>query len=134
MSATALEHQPRPTSFAGYAFAGIVFSLIAYNVFLIWAFVPATILASFGITYAPSQYYAIALPAYAIACFLFVVVFYISLNMLRTPSNDDLAIFEDACGNTAPKAFVRCGTKESVPDIGDLDPVYVSRLMMRGCP
>ena len=73
-----------------YAFVGWVLSIASYMVFLVWAFVPDTVLVSVGITYFPSKYAAVAIP-----CLMFVVavlgtVFYIGLNMLRTPDPEDL--------------------------------------------
>ena len=71
-------------STAIYAFVGWIFSIICYLAFLAWAFLPETLLIEYGVTYYPSKYYAIALPAYLIVLYVFIGIFYTSFNMLNT--------------------------------------------------
>ena len=73
-----------------YAFVGWVLSIASYVVFLIWAFVPDAILVSLGITYFPSKYVAVAIPSLMFVVALLGTVFYIGLNMMRTPDPEDL--------------------------------------------
>ena len=44
--------------------------------FLLWAFVPASILERIGITYYPSKYWATALPVWCCAAVVFALVVY----------------------------------------------------------
>lgn len=114
------------------AFVGWISTIIAYLVFLIWVFTPEALLHSYGITYYPSRYYAIALPSYAMVSFVTVIVVYISINMTATLDPDDINTVEDSQTIRCSNEFVRFSIKNEfcVPDIGDMDPSSVSNLLL----
>jgi phosphatidylinositol glycan class P protein len=113
-----------------YAFVGWIGSILVYIVFLVWAFAPESLMHGIGITYYPSRYYAVALPAYIMVTMVVVGVFYVGINMFHTFEPEDLRTVEDRYTRTAPSQYLKFKNKgASLPDIGDLDPCYVSSLL-----
>ena len=55
-------------------------------------------------------------------------IFYVGLNLFYTLDPYDLRTVRDARNNKsfASLQFVKCGTKEGIPDIGDIDPILIS--------
>eukprot|EP01039_Chlorochromonas_danica_P015642 gene15642-18412_t len=78
-----------------YAFVGLIASYVFLFAYLGWAFLPSSVLHKLGITYYPSRYYAIAIPAYGFVTFLLIVVAYIGVNMINTPDPEDLITVRD---------------------------------------
>ena len=109
-----------------YAFVGWIATICVYIVFLIWAFATEDMLHNYGITYYPSKYYASALPAYVIVIYILSGVTYIGINMFNTFDPDDIRTVIDDQSRFAPSEFIRCGPKDSIPDIGDMDPSEVT--------
>eukprot|EP01036_Dinobryon_divergens_P022138 gene22138-30374_t len=90
-----------------------------------------------GITYYPSRYYAVALPAYFIVVYVLAAVCYIGWNMMNTLDPEDLGTVYDydhrrgsalSIGK-APSLFIKCGTQEGIPDIADMDPIEINFLL-----
>lgn len=109
-----------------YAFVAWIATICVYVVFLIWAFASEDMLHNFGITYYPSKYYASALPAYVIVIYILSGITYIGINMFNTFDPDDIRTVIDDQSQFAPTEFIRCGPKDSIPDIGDMDPSEVT--------
>lgn len=135
-----------------YAFAGWISSVFAYVAFLMWAFIPETYLNDLGITYYPSKYYAIALPAYVLVAYGFVNIMYVGLNMINTFDPSDPKTVRDPhvryCdpkriygnnGQSQSQSSTINGTTganvhgmyETVPEIGDIHPMEISRLRIK---
>ena len=116
-----------------YSFVAWLITIFAYACFLAWSFLPQNILHAIGITYYPSRYYAVALPAYLLVLYFLCSVAYVGLNLTNTLDPDDLGTIRDK-GNTtraASQYYVKCGVKEGIPDFGDIDPVIVSSIIHR---
>lgn len=79
-----------------YAFVGWISTVFAYVAFLMWAFIPESYLNGLGITYYPSKYYAIALPAYTLVSYMFIQVVYIGINMINTYDPSDVRTVRDS--------------------------------------
>jgi hypothetical protein len=117
-----------------YSFAAWIASILVYICFLAWAFLPENVLHSIGITYYPSRYYAIAIPAYIIILYILINVAYMGLNLFYTLDPEDLGCIRDTNIDrnlTAPLQFIKCGTKEGIPDVGDIDPILISFVYCR---
>ncbi|ETV70730.1 hypothetical protein H257_13823 [Aphanomyces astaci] len=71
-----------------YGFAGWIASIAIFVCYLLWAYVPDAILASYGITYYPSRYWALAVPAMLVMTLMALVVFYIAINWISTAPLD----------------------------------------------
>ena len=56
-----------------YGFFSWVLSAFVFIIYMIWAFVPDSILNEFGIYYIPDKYYAIAIPLWLLVSLFFVL-------------------------------------------------------------
>jgi len=63
----------------------LLFSIVG---FLLWAYLPENILDEYGITYYPSRYWALALPAMLCVTVMMTTVIYVAINMLSTAPLD----------------------------------------------
>jgi len=83
------DYSPSPTpERAVYGFVVYLLTTGAFLSYILWLVVPNDIFESFGITFLPQKYWAVAVPIYlSVAFFLFVIVIYPSLGMVvYTPS------------------------------------------------
>jgi hypothetical protein len=119
-----------------YSFVAWISTFIVYLCFLCWAFLSDSMLQYLGITYYPSRYYAVALPAYFLVVYALTAVCYIGWNMMNTLDPEDLGTVYDydhrrgralSIGR-APSLFIKCGTQEGIPDIADMDPIEITLL------
>lgn len=114
-------------------------SYAVYLCFVVWAFFPKDFLRNLGITYYPSRYYAIALPAYLLTSYALLCVAYIGWNMMHTNDPEDFATMRDEQSPAVevtpilPPVYVRSSRDEGIAGIGDIDPIALSRVMnLRG--
>ena len=91
-----------------YAFVAWIASMVVFVVFLHWALSPRSILHQIGITYYPSRYYAIALPAYIIILIFVVNIAYIGINLMMTLEPDDMFTIKDSQTRVSPNVFLKC--------------------------
>jgi phosphatidylinositol glycan class P protein len=78
-----------------YGFFSWNLSAIVFIIYIIWAFVPAPVLQSFGIFYIPDQYYAIALPLWLAVTVVTVLQLYVAFCMFATPEIESYATLQD---------------------------------------
>ena len=93
-----------------YAFVAWIASMVVFVVFLLWAFSPRSFLHAIGITYYPSRYYAIALPAYMIMLIFVINLGYIGINLMMTLEPDDMFTIRDGQTRVSPNVFLKCST------------------------
>jgi hypothetical protein len=103
-----------------YSFVAWIATIFAYIFFLGWALLPENVLHGIGITYYPSRYYAIAFPAYVLVLYIFILTFYVGLNLFNTLEPENLG----TVGLRSNNNYV--GLKEGIPEIGDIDPIAIS--------
>uniref|UniRef100_A0A0E0KGP4 PIG-P domain-containing protein n=1 Tax=Oryza punctata TaxID=4537 RepID=A0A0E0KGP4_ORYPU len=82
-TSTSLSGGPKPSEV--YGFVGSITTVIATTVYLAWAYMPERCLRSLGITYYPSRYWALAVPAFVIVATALCMVIYVGFNFLATP-------------------------------------------------
>jgi phosphatidylinositol glycan class P protein len=80
----------------------MILSVIFILTYVAWAIVPDSVLISFGISYFPSKYWALALPLYLIMLGMFTVISYIALSMYHNPDLSDLRLAEDKFSKVRP--------------------------------
>mmetsp|Transcript_15688 Transcript_15688/g.15824 ORF Transcript_15688/g.15824 Transcript_15688/m.15824 type:complete len:122 (+) Transcript_15688:182-547(+) len=110
-----------------YAFVGWTASILSYILFLVWVFLPEDLLNYLGITYYPSKYYAVVLPAYFFICYLLSGIIYMSINMIQSPNPDEFCTVTDTYSIHENTSSFRQGILE----ISDLEPMYVSQQLVR---
>eukprot|EP00123_Amoebidium_parasiticum_P006789 comp17657_c0_seq1/m.17445 comp17657_c0_seq1/g.17445 ORF comp17657_c0_seq1/g.17445 comp17657_c0_seq1/m.17445 type:complete len:173 (-) comp17657_c0_seq1:310-828(-) len=103
-----------------YGFVLYVASWLAFVVYLIYGFTPDPVLHSWGITYYPQKWWAIAVPTYLCSLYVFIQVFYVALNMMRTPPLDSMATLVDeyTCSEATETTWPQ--DAESIPPIVDI--------------
>lgn len=79
-----------------YGFVVWLFSYVFLTLYMVWAFIPDEWLHSFGLTYLPQKYWAVAIPAYFFTgLLLFGFIIYPSINLLITPQLEDLRLVQE---------------------------------------
>lgn len=128
------------TSKSTYSFVAWISSIIGYVGFIAWAFLPQSFLHSWGITYYPSRYYAVAIPAYIIVLYVLSGWVYIAFNLLHTLDPEDIGTIRDrkqrgaiatASNSHAPVGIVKVGSLDGIPPMQDIDPVQISTILKR---
>lgn len=121
-----------------YSFVVYIASFGVYFCFIFWAYLPPEVLHYLGITYYPSRYYAIALPAFILVTVCAINLSYIAYNMLKTHDPDEFSTFRDDLSaegavKTArcPARFMKYNDRERIPDIADIDPIELSKVLWR---
>ncbi|KAI9253187.1 PIG-P-domain-containing protein [Sporodiniella umbellata] len=71
-----------------YGFVMYLASFVAFGIYLIWAFVPDSILRSLGITYYPHRYWALAVPVWLMTIVWFVFISNMTINLMNTTPFD----------------------------------------------
>ncbi|CAK9301422.1 unnamed protein product [Gordionus sp. m RMFG-2023] len=79
-----------------YGFVIWIISHIMCALYFIWSLLPETVLLKIGITYYPQKYWALALPIYISSLSIFILLFYISLNLIITPNFDSINMITDS--------------------------------------
>ena len=134
------QQDPNRPSKSILSFVAWTASIFVYLCFTAWALLPSKTLHAIGVTYYPSRYYAVALPAYVLVAYLFSGVVYVGINLLNTLDPEDLGALRDrgatASSLVAPLAFIKTlpgSGKDTggIPEIGDIDPVLVSTVLAR---
>jgi phosphatidylinositol N-acetylglucosaminyltransferase subunit P len=113
-----------------YGFVGWVLTMGAYVAFLLWSFLPEEVLRGVGVTYYPSRWWAVALPAWLVVSALCVLVGYVGLNLLRTPELSSLDNLTDTMARRLPGAAQwRDMSSEGTPGFSDMPLAVVNRLL-----
>ncbi|KAJ2498335.1 hypothetical protein IWW47_003497, partial [Coemansia sp. RSA 2052] len=111
-------------TFEYYGFVVYMVSLAIFAVYLMWAYLPDSVLEAVGITYYPDRYWALALPAWWVSAIAFVFLFNMAANMYSTPLLNSIDNITDSQSllpsdmNCADEFF--CDEVGGIPPIGDL--------------
>jgi len=71
-----------------YGFLFFNLTCVLQVVFLLWCYVPTSILNSWGIYYFPNKYYAIAFPTWFMVTVISGIFLYVSVGMMHCHSKD----------------------------------------------
>ena len=113
-----------------YGFVGWVVTIAAYVSYLLWALLPDEALASVGMTYYPSRWWAVALPAWFVVTCCCILVAYIGLNLVRTPPLSSLDTLTDPMARRLPGTMQwRDVNAEGTPGFSDMPLAVVNRLL-----
>ena len=78
-----------------YGFVLWITSYLLLFLYLLWAWLPASVLHALSITYYPSKYWAVAIPAYICMLPLFLIAVYMAANLHSTHDVDSISTIED---------------------------------------
>ncbi|GBG72815.1 hypothetical protein CBR_g12382 [Chara braunii] len=125
-----------------YGFVSSIVVAVAYVVFLVWAYTPEEWLHAIGVTYYPSRYWAIAIPAFVPVAVVFAVSVYLSLCLIHTqpPDSvntiyDDYAISRQQAAEEQKLAFAEEETEEDtgeelpIPPVCDIPIIEVNDIL-----
>ena len=106
-----------------YGFIGWIGTAAMFVVYLVWAFCPDATLRSFGISYYPNKYWAVALPCYFCVLFVTVQIVYQGINIVCCPSFKSYNHLQDN--------FTRRGMAEGdgIPEIADIPIPVVNKVL-----
>ena len=139
----------RPHSTEVYGFVVWISASLCLVLYLLWAYLPPSVLHALHITYYPDRYWAVAIPAYLSVLPLFLCFSYIALNLYRTTPLSDIGALEDgwtryeiastaavsgAASGRSGGALMRPASvvpRYSVPDVSDMRADVVNAYMHR---
>ncbi|GMH33111.1 hypothetical protein BSKO_00945 [Bryopsis sp. KO-2023] len=113
-----------------YGFVGWVTSGVAYFLYLLWAFIPDSILESVGITYFPDKHWALSIPMWMCMVVVYVFVGYECLCKVSVPPPSSRLILEDDRTPQWTEAEVATWSRGTGPvlPLKDIPPALVSKL------
>ncbi|KAF0713087.1 Aste57867_4527 [Aphanomyces stellatus] len=112
-----------------YGFAGWIASIVIFVCYLLWAYVPDEILEDYGLTYYPSRYWALAVPAMLVMTVFMLVVFYIAINWISTAPFDSYNTIRDQYTTTLTPAELDVQRDANTPAIADIPLTTVNRIL-----
>eukprot|EP01083_Nonionella_stella_P126452 382740_1 len=104
-------------------FCGLLF-FVVFALFLLWAYLPESILHSAGITYYPSKWWALAIPTFMCTTWGFIVVTYFGYNLYSTNPLHSMATIRDEFSIPRKMSGVESSVVEDstqIPPIYDVD-------------
>jgi len=123
------EPSPSPSpERAGYGFVLYLSSWVCLALYLVWAYIPDKWLNDIGLTYWPQKYWAIAGPTYLCVAFVFVVIFYLAINLTITPA---------LCSwHTVTDEYAKLSKSDDLPEgaihpIGDISITEVNNILYK---
>ena len=115
---------------AVYGFVGWLGTLVGFLLYLLWAYLPVEILHKLGVTYYPSRYWAVAIPAYVCVFVLFIFTTYTGFCLMINPPLDAFSTFTDKHAQDKPKDWNMNSADDSrLPPIFDIPISEVNRLL-----
>ncbi|KAI9295460.1 PIG-P [Neoconidiobolus thromboides FSU 785] len=79
-----------------YGYFLYVITKLGFAIYFIWAFVPDKILEEFKITYYPSKYWSLAIPAFSTIFCVYFYILFLGYILLKTPSFDNINYLTDS--------------------------------------
>ncbi|EST08465.1 PIG-P [Kalmanozyma brasiliensis GHG001] len=131
------QSQPRRSTGEYYGFALFIFATVLWVGWIGWALTPDEVLESVGIAWYPNREWAFLIPAWSLFAVLATYAVFIGLNARNTPDLDEIVNVTDSSQNVlridmdADRHLFEDEEKlqQSLRDIYDLPPTYVSRQM-----
>ncbi|KAJ1701786.1 hypothetical protein LUZ63_001565 [Rhynchospora breviuscula] len=123
------DHGPKPSEV--YGFVGSITTVIATVIYFVWAYTPQPCLHSLGITYYPSKYWALAIPSFVIMSVFFMMVLYLGLNFLATPSSYSPNTIYDEYSREPTTFTLLEGMEKPIDPISDVGIDQINHLMFR---
>ncbi|KAJ6822129.1 phosphatidylinositol N-acetylglucosaminyltransferase subunit P-like isoform X1 [Iris pallida] len=119
-----------PKSGEVYGFVGSITTVIATVVYLVWAYTPEPWLHALGITYYPSKYWAIAIPAFPMVTVVLGLVFYLGLNFMITPPPTSYnTMFDEYSRESSSIISSEVGGEKPIEPISDIGIDKINDLM-----
>jgi phosphatidylinositol N-acetylglucosaminyltransferase subunit P len=119
-----------PTSTEMYGFVSWLLSAAFFFTYLLWAYVPDVYFDAIGISYRPAKYWAIAIPAWLVATWVFYLTAAVALSFVNTKQIACIYTLRDE--HSRPEATPQ-SQRESpagrIPAMGDIPISKVNQLL-----
>eukprot|EP00118_Oscarella_pearsei_P004711 m.20596 g.20596 ORF g.20596 m.20596 type:complete len:135 (+) comp28038_c0_seq2:144-548(+) len=109
-----------------YGFVLFLGTMVAYGVYLLWAFLPEEWLHQLGLTYLPDRHWVFSAPTYAFVGFAFFILLYVSYNFTIVAPLDDMRTIRDS-HSLDPEEDHENVNKHGIPRISDMHIAFVNR-------
>lgn len=109
-----------------YGFIVSVLAQLTCVVWVIWAFVPDSILRSWGIYYFPSKWWAVALPIWFTILLLTVVIASFIFQLILAPKMNDIEVLGDSCATCYDAPYF---DDYDMPAVHDMSVSFVNSLL-----
>ncbi|EQC34734.1 hypothetical protein SDRG_07548 [Saprolegnia diclina VS20] len=112
-----------------YGFAGWIASIVVFACYLLWAYLPDSVLNQYGISYYPSRYWAVALPAMLCMSIFMVLVIYVAINLLSTAPLDSYNTIRDKYTVTMADEDIQAQRSVNTPAFTDIPLTSINRVL-----
>ncbi|OQR86774.1 hypothetical protein ACHHYP_09945 [Achlya hypogyna] len=112
-----------------YGFAGWIASIVVFACYLLWAYLPDSVLNQYGISYYPSRYWAVALPAMLCTSIVMVLVIYVAINLLSTAPLDSYNTIRDKYTVTMSEEELVHQRSVNTPAFTDIPLTSINRVL-----
>ena len=105
---------------------------LALIIFLLWAMMPEKVWDDIGVTYYPSRYWALAVPAQVVMTYFFILAVHIGIGLMRTPPLGSAMLISDQYTREArdlSRLSRSFETDVGTPDIYDIPITVTNRLL-----
>lgn len=110
-----------------YGFVGWVTTIFGFAIWLIWAYLPDSLLHQIGISYYPSRYWVAAFPSWFGIAFMMIAILYWGFNLIISAPLDSYdTITDDYANEWIPDDKVDC-----IPPITDIPLSIVNKLLLK---
>ncbi|XP_067948899.1 phosphatidylinositol N-acetylglucosaminyltransferase subunit P-like [Watersipora subatra] len=109
---------PDPTR-AVHGFVIYLAGYIVFGVFIVWAYVPPSLLHSIGLTYWPQRYWAVVIPVYATCAGVVFFIVVAGYNLLCVEPLDSIHCIQDTA-DILPSTPENDSPRTSIPKIQDI--------------
>uniref|UniRef100_A0A7S1I5M2 PIG-P domain-containing protein n=1 Tax=Eutreptiella gymnastica TaxID=73025 RepID=A0A7S1I5M2_9EUGL len=112
-----------------YGFVSFLLTMVAFAMYLFWAYVPETWYVSYGITYYPDRYWAVAVPAWVFMAVGFYLVVYYATYLTNTPGLDDWRTITDNYAKGEQPTLGDLSKDTTILPVADIPISVVNRIM-----
>ncbi|KDO17412.1 hypothetical protein SPRG_17146 [Saprolegnia parasitica CBS 223.65] len=112
-----------------YGFAGWIASIVVFACYLLWAYLPDSVLNQYGISYYPSRYWAVALPAMLCMSIFMVLIIYVAINLLSTAPLDSYNTIRDKYTVTMADEDIQAQRSVNTPAFTDIPLTSINRVL-----
>jgi len=112
-----------------YGFVFWIVTFFGFGAYLIWAYIPTSVLNQLGLTYYPNKYWAIAIPTYFGVTWVMGIIVYLAINLITTEPLDSFYTITDEYARETEEEDRFYKEKKGIPPIADIPVTVVNKLL-----
>eukprot|EP00667_Euglena_gracilis_P025666 EG_transcript_30283 len=117
-----------------YGFVASLMIIVAFAIFIMWAYLPERYYRAIGITYYPDKYWAVALPAWVLVTPLAAIAGYHAKYLMNTLPLDDRRTITDSHAKGEQPALGALSKDSSIRPVADIPISVVNKLLYHRRP